>query len=140
MKKLVIKNSKTSKKSKLIEKSQIFKKIILVNCATLYQQPRNIEKRVKKIIKISFYFVIMYYGNLLFLYFNIIQYWSTDICTSKILRRIHNLLFISYNTFLVHNKIYYFAAKFDFFGFPCSYSRDEVKRIMIIEHSTLNSV
>lgn len=74
MKKLVIKNSKTSKKSKLIEKSQIFKKIILVNCATLYQQPRNIEKRVKKIIKISFYFVIMYYGNLLFLYFNIIQY------------------------------------------------------------------
>ena len=74
MKKLVIKNSKTSKKSKLIEKSQIFKKIILVNCATLYQQPRNIEKRVKKIIKISFYFVIMYYGNLLFIYFNIIQY------------------------------------------------------------------
>ena len=74
MKKLVIKNSKTSKKSKLIEKSQIFNKIILVNCATLYQQPRNIEKRVKKIIKISFYFVIMYYGNLLFLYFNIIQY------------------------------------------------------------------
>ena len=74
MKKLVIKNSKTSKKSKLIEKSQIFKKIILVNCATLYQQPRNIEKRVKKMIKISFYFVIMYYGNLLFLYFNIIQY------------------------------------------------------------------
>ena len=41
MKKLVIKNSKTSKKSKLFEKSQ---KIILVNCATLYQQPRNIKK------------------------------------------------------------------------------------------------
>lgn len=56
MKKLVIKNSKTSKKSKLIEKSQIFKKIILVNCATLYQQPRNIEKRVKKNDKNFFLF------------------------------------------------------------------------------------